>query len=260
MNIVVQMMEVVDVTSFINASPSSAEAFKTATLLKTLSVNALISGEVGVGKKSLAKYILPDAAVVDASDFEELLKILESVNEVIIVNFENSPNIKKVVDLIRANSIRIVATSKTSFFNEYVDDVFSIKFDIPPLNQRPEDVDKLVEKFSEEAASMFCNSKKFNSTNFTPDLSQNSNSLKRQVMINSLLYDIKDIELMDIIENYLLDRLGSQSDYRNFLYLYEVPLIKAGISRFKSQLQLADRLGLNRNTLRKKIADNEKYL
>ncbi len=260
MNIVVQMMEVVDVTSFINASPSSAEAFKTATLLKTLSVNALISGEVGVGKKSLAKYILPDAAVVDASDFEELLKILESVNEVIIVNFENSPNIKKVVDLIRANSIRIVATSKTSFFNEYVDDVFSIKFDIPPLNQRPEDVDKLVEKFSEEAASMFCNSKKFNSTNFTPDLSQNSNSLKRQVMINSLLYDIKDVELMDIIENYLLDRLGSQSDYRNFLYLYEVPLIKAGISRFKSQLQLADRLGLNRNTLRKKIADNEKYL
>jgi DNA-binding protein Fis len=41
--------------------------------------------------------------------------------------------------------------------------------------------------------------------------------------------------------------------------LYEVPLIRAGIKRFKSQLQLADKLGLNRNTLRKKIADHSDY-
>jgi len=54
--------------------------------------------------------------------------------------------------------------------------------------------------------------------------------------------------------------LGSNNDYKNFLHLYEVPIIKAGILRFKSQLQLSDKLGLNRNTLRKKIADNEKYL
>jgi DNA-binding protein Fis len=79
-------------------------------------------------------------------------------------------------------------------------------------------------------------------------------------MIHSLLQDIKEVELMNIIENYLADKLGSQSDYRNFLHLYEVPLIKAGLNRFKSQLQLSDKLGLNRNTLRKKIADNQKYL
>ena len=62
------------------------------------------------------------------------------------------------------------------------------------------------------------------------------------------------------VESYLMDKLGSQSDYRNFLHLYEAPLIKAGLSRFRSQLQLSDKLGLNRNTLRKKIADNQKYL
>ena len=79
-------------------------------------------------------------------------------------------------------------------------------------------------------------------------------------MITYLLQDIKDTELMDIIENYLSDKLGSNSDYRNFLYLYETPLIKVGLKKFKSQLQLADKLGLNRNTLRKKIADNKQYL
>jgi len=79
-------------------------------------------------------------------------------------------------------------------------------------------------------------------------------------MINYLLQDIQDTELIEIIQNYLYDKLGSNNDYKNFLYLYEVPLINAGLSRFKSQLQLSDRLGLNRNTLRKKIADNKEYL
>ncbi len=251
---------VVDAINFITASPSSAQAFKTATLLKTLSVNSLISGELGVGKKSLAHYILPDATVMEASNFDELLSTLESVSEIIIINLEDSPNIKRVVDAVKANSVRVIATAKSSFISEYTDEIFSVKFDIPPLRERLEDVPELIEKFINEASSLFCSTTKFNSENFTPDLSQNSSSLKRQIMIHSLLQDIKDVELMDIIENYLVDRLGSQSDYRNFLHLYEVPLIKAGLTRFKSQLQLSDKLGLNRNTLRKKIADNKDYL
>ena len=48
--------------------------------------------------------------------------------------------------------------------------------------------------------------------------------------------------------------------YLNLVYLYEVPLIRAGLTKYKSQLQLSDKLGLNRNTLRKKIADNKQYL
>ena len=69
------------VTNFIAVSNASKEAFKTATLLKTLNVNSLITGEVGVGKKSLAQYILPNAAVIDASNFDELLIALESSNQ-----------------------------------------------------------------------------------------------------------------------------------------------------------------------------------
>nr|WP_321266024.1 Fis family transcriptional regulator [uncultured Sulfurimonas sp.] len=251
---------VVDATSFITASESSQKAFKTATLLKSLGVNALITGEIGVGKKSLARYILPDATTVDASNLDELISTIESVNEIIISNLENSPNIKRIVDVINKNSIRVVATAKNSYSNEYIDEMFSVKFNVPPLRERLEDIEALVQKFLNEASSLFCSSINFDTKNFIPDLSQNSNSLKRQVMIHSLLHDIKDKELMSILENYLVDKLGSQSDYKNFLYLYEVPLIRAGLTRFKSQLQLSEKLGLNRNTLRKKIAENKIHL
>lgn len=246
--------------SYITASASSAQAFKTATLLKTLSVSSLITGDVGVGKKSLARYILPDAPMLDASDYDELLTTLESSNKIIITNLENSPNIKKILDVVNANNIRVIATAKSSYHDEQADKLFSIKFNIPPLSKRPEDVQLLVQKFIKDASLLFCAKEDFKIKNFKPDLSQNSNSLRRQIMINYLLQNINENELINIIQNYLVDKLGSNNDYKNFLHLYEVPIIKAGIERFKSQLQLADKLGLNRNTLRKKIADNEKYL
>jgi DNA-binding NtrC family response regulator len=250
----------VDVTNFVTASDASAQAFKTATLLKTLSVNSLITGESGVGKKSLAKYILPDAQIIDASDFDHILVALENSREIIISNLENSPNLIRLIKAIQQNNVRVVATAKSSFFDENIDDLFSLQFDIPPLSQRLEDVDVLVKSFIKEDALLFNSNEKFDLKNFQPDLSQNSNSLRRQVMISYLLQDIKDVELMDIIDNYLYSRLGSNSDYRNFLYLYEVPLIKSGLRKFKSQLKLADKLGLNRNTLRKKISDNKQYI
>ena len=249
-----------DVTSFITVSSASQQAKKTASLLKTLSVNALIMGESGVGKRALASFILPEASIVDASNFEELLVTLESSQELIITNIDTSPNLNRLIDSLKEREVRIIATSKQSFTNRLIDDFFSVKFDIPPLSERLEDVSLLIEKFAKEAAELFGSQADFNSQNFKPDLSKNADSLRRQVMIHYLLQDINDTELMEIIENYLYDKLGSNSDYRNNLYLYEVPLIRAGLQKFKSQLQLSDKLGLNRNTLRKKIAENRQYL
>lgn len=241
-----------DATNFVTACASSAQAYKTATLLKTLNVNALISGEVGVGKKTLARYILNDAPILDGKDYDDILSTLESTSEIIIVNLENVPNIKIVLDKIVEKSIRLIATAKSSFYSEYIDEVCSIKFDIPPLSQRPEDVEELIKMYAQEAYKLFNTSHKINFDNFKPDLSTNSNSLRRQIIISSLFADISEDELMNIMHNYLADKLGSNNDYRKFLHLYEVPLIEAGLEKFKSQLQLADRLGLNRNTLRKK--------
>lgn len=251
----------VDVTNFITASYASKEAFKTATLLKTVELNSLIIGEIGVGKRSLAKYILSNAPIIDASKYDELLITLESTKEVIITNLHKSPNLNIVLESIKKYSNRVVATSNTTLeSNDTIDDVFSLKFSIPPLKERPEDIEMLVKQFIAEAAVLFDGDEKLVLKNFEPDLTKNSHSLKRQVMINYLLRDVKDSELMQITESFLYEKLGSSSDYRNFLYLYEVPLIRAGLNKFHSQLQLADKLGLNRNTLRKKIEDNKKYL
>lgn len=249
-----------DVTNFVTASEASSQAFKTATLLKSLTINALIMGENGVGKRTLASFILPNATTIDGSHHEELLQSLESSDEIIITNIDNFPNLKLLIDAVKENKVRVIATSKQAFSNEFLDDIFSVKFDIPPLSARKEDVQALIEVFIKDAVKLFGGDNKFDIKNFKPDLSDNANSLRRQVMINYLLQDIDDKELMDIIENYLFDKLGSNSDYRNHLYLYEVPLIRAGLTRFKSQLQLSDRLGLNRNTLRKKISENKEYL
>ena len=254
------MVALVVDANFITACASSLQAFKTATLLKTLNVNSLITGEVGVGKKSLAQYILPDAPILDASNHNELLSTLESVNKIVIANLESSPSIKKIIDILNSKRIRVVATAKSSYYNKNADKFFSVKFEIPPLKDRPADVEVLVKKFAKDASIFFNLKSEFKIKNFKPDLSQNSNSLKRQVMINYLLQDIKEEELMEIFQNYLVGKLGSNSDYKNFLHLYEAPLIKAGLQRFKSQLQLSNKLGLNRNTLRKKIAENNKYL
>jgi DNA-binding NtrC family response regulator len=251
----------VDVTKFITTSEASNQAKKTASLLKTLNVNAIINGEIGVGKKSLASFVLPDASIIDASDFDRLLTAIENSNEIIISNIETSPNLERLLKVIQKNQTRIIATSTSYLSSELIDDVFSIKFDIPPLRDRLEDVEGLLSLFIDEAYKLFGGSKNtFSMKNLELDLSLNSYSLRRQVIINYLLQDIKDKELMDLIGNFLDDKLGSNNDYKNFLYLYEVPLIKVGLKKFKSQLQLSDKLGLNRNTLRKKISDNQKYL
>ncbi|MEA3522614.1 MAG: helix-turn-helix domain-containing protein [Campylobacterota bacterium] len=249
----------VDVTSFLSSSAASKEAFKTANLLKSLSVNALISGEHGTGKRSLARYILPEASLFDALDYDEIISALPSCNSIIISNINNSPNAKQLFEHIEHYKVRIIATSCDAEKNRYYDECFSIKIPLPSLKVRPEDVVMLQKLFIKEAKATFGIDREFDFLKHEADISKNAYSLRRQIMMNYLLDDISESELMGITENFLIDKLGSNNDYRNFLHLFEVPLIQAGIKRFKSQLQLSERLGLNRNTLRKKISENEPF-
>jgi DNA-binding NtrC family response regulator len=128
------------------------------------------------------------------------------------------------------------------------------------LRERPEDIVLLSDRFAREASEAFGQADdSFSVKESPPDVSENALSLRRQVYLQCLLESIDEDNLMEIMEQFLIQRLGSNNDYRTFLHLYEVPLIRAGIKRFKSQLQLSDRLGLNRNTLRKKIAEHAEY-
>ncbi len=253
------MEQAVVVTSFLGTSRASTEAFKTANLLKTLSVNALIYGENGTGKLTLARYILPNAPILSTHNFDELLEAINSNSELIITHVDDAPNLKRLIDAIAASKARVIVTSNQSIENEILEESFSVRIHIPPLRERLEDIEPLVELFMHEANVIFGDDKPFVMPTYAFDLSKNAISLRKQLFLHYQFGNIAESDLMAIMEQYLSDKLGSKNDYRNYLHLYEVPLIRVGLKQFKSQLQLSDKLGLNRNTLRKKIAENSHY-
>lgn len=250
----------VDVTNFLTASSASLEAFKTANLLKGLCVNAMIMGERGTGKLTLARTILPSAPIIDGHNFDELLSALETHDAIIVHRLDGIANLKRLEETLNKTKTRIIATGGFRFSGEQLENIFSIRLLIPPLAERPEDIALLTDTFIREAQETFGQTDNSLSTNeFVPDVSENALSLRRQVYLQCLLHSVDENNLMNIMEQFLIQRIGGNNDYRTFLHLYEVPLIRAGIKRFKSQLQLSDKLGLNRNTLRKKIAEHAEY-
>lgn len=62
--------------NYIAISKNSKEILNSAQLLQSVEVNALISGEAGVGKKSLSKYILPKAPLFKAKTFNKILQTI----------------------------------------------------------------------------------------------------------------------------------------------------------------------------------------
>ncbi len=55
------------------------------------------------------------------------------------------------------------------------------------------------------------------------------------------------------LEKYLSENLKGENSYKDLSYIFEVPLLKASTKKYKSQVQVAKHLGLNRITLRKKL-------
>ncbi len=253
------MTAVVAATKFVTASNASKEAFKTANLLKNLSVNTIIYGDRGTGRSTLAKIILPKADVIDSCDFDVLLSSISKVSEIIIKNIDTSPNLTLLLESIDKYDTKIVATCRSNYEYKDIDNFFSLKIELPPLANRIEDVEALTQLFLAQIQETIQEDIAFDKEDFVPDLSQNSISLKKQIFSYALMKNINKNLLMQCIEQYLSNNLGTRNDYRENLHIYEVPLLRAGLKKFKSQLKLADKLGLNRNTLRKKIADNIKY-
>jgi len=65
--------------------------------------------------------------------------------------------------------------------------------------------------------------------------------------------DLSQEELERALYHHLLKHLEGNNAYREKLGILERPLLEAGLKRYGSQLKLAEALGINRNTLRKKL-------
>ncbi len=233
----------------------SKEILNSAKLLQSVEVNALILGENGVGKKSLAKYILPNSKIYEAKALQKDIidNILTLQNESIIIDKVNEiTNIDIFINWIEKNQIRVIATSQASNLNQKLKDLFIITLEIPPLKNRIEDTKALINKFSQEASSIL-EMPLVSSSKLITNISNNTHSLRKSIYFSYLFETIGENEILTFLEKYLSENLSKNSSYKDLLYLFEVPLLKAAIKKYKSQVQVAKHLDLNRITLRKKL-------
>ncbi|MDR0664960.1 MAG: sigma 54-interacting transcriptional regulator [Helicobacteraceae bacterium] len=240
-------------SGFIAAENSTQEIAKTAVLVKSLDINVLITGEGGVGKTTLAKEILPNAAIADGENEEDVEQLLARSESLIIENFDRLSKVGR----LELDGKRIVATSSATIDQSVIDRFFGFTLRLPPLRERPKDVPALARAFLDEAKAILTLDIDINLDALDADLSDNAHSLRRAVYSYLLFDGIGEKELLTIMERFLRGKMNETgvgvNIYRDYAYLYDKPLILAGLDKYRSQLRLANALGLNRNTLRKKI-------
>ena len=233
----------------------SKEILNSAKLLQVVGVNALILGEMGVGKKSLAKYILPQSEIYEAKQLQKDIAddVLSLNNDAIIVDkLHEITNIDLFLKWIENNSIRVIAISNTENLNQKLKDIFSINLEIPNLSKREEDTKALVTKFSQEASSIL-EMPLISQSKLIINTSTNTHSLRKSIYFSYLFETIGEHEILMFLEKYISENLKGENSYKDLSYIFEVPLLKASTKKYKSQVQVAKHLGLNRITLRKKL-------
>lgn len=248
--------------NYIAISKNSKEILNSAHLLQSVEVNALISGEQGVGKKSLAQYILPKAPIFKAKNLQQDISdnIINLQNcSIVIDKIENITNVDLLINWINENSIRVIATTLKDELNSKISELFSINIELPPLKQREEDVKALTSKFSKEA-SITLDLDQILPSKLMINISNNAHSLRKSIYFSYLFETIGEDEILMFMENYMYSNMQGENSYKDFLYLLEVPLLKAANKKYKSQVQMAKHLGLNRITLRKKLDTHKEFI
>jgi len=236
---------------FIAKSDESKKILNIVQVSANLPVNVVIRGEGGVGKKLLAKEILPNAISMDGRFLENSI-INNSINmdqykELIITNIHQVLNKKEFLNNLI--NIKIVATSKTLI--QDIEEQFAIKVDISALGNRKEDLDEISNIYIANANEIYNSNVSLDSIKI--DISQNGISLKKSIYKNTLLNSMSEEDIETALENFISTKLDESNTYKYFLKVIEVPLLNIAKIKFKSQLQMATKLNLNRITLRKKI-------
>ena len=249
-------------SEYIAQDEVSKEILNSAKLLQAVNVNALITGSIGVGKKALAKFILPSSKIFEAKSLQQDIidDVLNIQNDAIIIDkIHEITNIDLLLNWLDINNIRIIAISNNDNLNKKLKEIFSINLEIPNLERRKLDTNSLIKKFSKEA-SIILDMEVISSNKLITNISKNTHSLRKSIYFSYLFETIGEEEILMFQERYLSEHLEGENSYKDLLYLFEVPLLKAATKKYKSQVQVAKHLGLNRITLRKKLEIHKELL
>jgi len=236
---------------FLSNSPQIDNIVKGLTLTKSLFVSSLIFGEKHTGKRTLIKNLFPNTIYVDASNQEELNNALENNSELVIYNFEKLLNF----DNLNFENKRIIAIANHIENTHKIKQKFAFIYNMPNLEER-EDLTLLVEYFQNETQKDLMLNYPISLDSSKLDFSENIKSLKASLYRQLIHRTLDKDDIQSILHNYLFEHIEGNNAYREHLSLYEIPLLQAGLEKYKSQLKLAGILGLNRNTLRKKIQEH----
>lgn len=240
---------------FITASESSKNAHNMMTVSSTLPVNILVFGEEGIGKKKLVQSTFPELSSFYGDELEKMYreKRIDFSNDegILVFDIDQAGNVTQLIEHLEEENLKIIATAKEE--KDIFNDKFLVKVQVAPLIERPEDTKILTDCYIEEAKELFKINDEIDSDMVEINLENNSISLKESIYRSLLLNSIDREQIMPILEQFLLKEIEEKTDYKELLEIFEIPLLKAMRKKFKSQLQMASKLGINRNTLRKKM-------
>jgi DNA-binding protein Fis len=240
--------------NFITKSPTIHEIIKGLELTKELFVSSIIIGEAHTGKKGLINHLFSSSLPrVSAYNQTELEDFLNHYDELIITDFEQITNTHQY----NFNNKKIIATANYITNQNSIDDIFAFIYNMPSLKEREEDIEYLSQLFLKEASSTLMVEKDVDISDLKLDLSQNTKSLKKSIYRYVVIKSIQEEEIRESIYHFLYKNMGGNNAYKEYLELYEKPLIEAGLKKYHSQLKLSSILGINRNTLRKKILEHK---
>ena len=215
-------------------------------------VSTIIWGEPHTGKQTLVRSIYPKAEFIDGQKIDNLNDILDSSKKIFIYNFEAIANIQS----LNLENRQIVVIANYDKLPSSIERLFAFIYKMPSLAERDDDIQYFIKNFTKELQDELIIKDEIKIDTKHLDLSQNFKSLKFSLQRELIKRTLSREDIEEILFNYFYDRIEGKNGYREYLSLYEKPLIRAGLKKFKSQLKLSEILGINRNTLRKKIHEN----
>ncbi|BAF69604.1 Fis family transcriptional regulator [Nitratiruptor sp. SB155-2] len=233
---------------FIARSPVSKKLLNTLRISSRLPVNILVVGEEGSGKMTLVKEVFPDLAFYSVEDVKNWKDLPQKFG---IADLHNAIDIQRIMEEFEEHTIIALSEVSKSEYEEF----FPVILHLPPLSERPEEFDELFSLYAKQVQ------KELGLESFEPKnipRHYNAIELKQRMFKEAILQTLSEEEMLLFIERFLEKKLPM--DYKDMLYIFEIPLLKAAKRKYKSALAISKALGLNRATLTKKLKKYENRL